>query len=448
MQESQSLTDRELEILVLIAKGKSNKEIAQTLYISVNTVKVHLRNIFTKLEVVSRTEAAMWAVQNGLVAIREDAAEDAADISAADAPAPEPAETGRLRQLDTLLGRYKGGRAIGYSLLIVLFIALVWLIIPAFRPPPAGIDQEAYIAELEETRWKQLQDMPTARAGFAAAVYDNKIYAISGESIAGLSAANERYDPETDTWESLTPKPTPVTAAQAGVIGGKIYIPGGSQASNEFTNNLEIYDPRDDRWTTAAPLPVPLSEYALVTFEGKLFLFGGRTATGVIAATYVYDPGSDTWETRSPMPTARSFATAAEAGGKIFVIGGYDGQQALAAIEVYDVSLDDGQTSVWAVDPPMTAGRYRHGVARAGDNLVVLGGLNNNGGDSEISQWSILSGEWSPLTNPFTGNFSDMGIVTSGTQIFRIGGRINQTIIAQVFSYTAYYTVLLPIIEQ
>jgi ATP/maltotriose-dependent transcriptional regulator MalT len=61
------LTEREQEILRLVATGTSNKDIAQQLFISSNTVKVHLRNIFAKINVTTRTEAAMYAVQIGLV---------------------------------------------------------------------------------------------------------------------------------------------------------------------------------------------------------------------------------------------------------------------------------------------------------------------------------------------------------------------------------------------
>ena len=59
------LTDREREVLILLAKGLSNKEVAQRLYLSVRTVEGHLANIYDKLGVHSRTEAALYAVRQG-----------------------------------------------------------------------------------------------------------------------------------------------------------------------------------------------------------------------------------------------------------------------------------------------------------------------------------------------------------------------------------------------
>jgi len=64
---SESLTARELEVLSMLARGKSNKEIGMNLYISETTVKSHLRSIFTKLNVLSRTEAITVATQRGLI---------------------------------------------------------------------------------------------------------------------------------------------------------------------------------------------------------------------------------------------------------------------------------------------------------------------------------------------------------------------------------------------
>jgi two-component system NarL family response regulator len=64
------LTDRELEVLKLVAQGMSNREIAGELYISENTVKNHVRNILEKLHLHSRMEAVVYAVREKLLDIR------------------------------------------------------------------------------------------------------------------------------------------------------------------------------------------------------------------------------------------------------------------------------------------------------------------------------------------------------------------------------------------
>jgi DNA-binding NarL/FixJ family response regulator len=61
------LTDREVEVLRLVARGSSNPEIAAALVLSEKTVARHLSNIFTKIDVGSRTAAAAFAFDNGLV---------------------------------------------------------------------------------------------------------------------------------------------------------------------------------------------------------------------------------------------------------------------------------------------------------------------------------------------------------------------------------------------
>ncbi|RCW77524.1 response regulator [Saliterribacillus persicus] len=62
-----TLTNRENEILLLIAEGKTNQEIADQLFIALKTTKVHVSNILSKLEVQDRTQAAVYAYQHGLV---------------------------------------------------------------------------------------------------------------------------------------------------------------------------------------------------------------------------------------------------------------------------------------------------------------------------------------------------------------------------------------------
>lgn len=64
-----ALTRRERDVLVLVAQGRSNREIARILSIGERTVQTHLSNVLGKLELSSRTQAALWAVREGLVGL-------------------------------------------------------------------------------------------------------------------------------------------------------------------------------------------------------------------------------------------------------------------------------------------------------------------------------------------------------------------------------------------
>jgi two-component system NarL family response regulator len=64
------LTDREMEVLQLVAQGRNNRDIAKELYISENTVKNHIRNILEKLHLHSRVEAVVYAVREKLLEIK------------------------------------------------------------------------------------------------------------------------------------------------------------------------------------------------------------------------------------------------------------------------------------------------------------------------------------------------------------------------------------------
>ena len=64
-----SLTTREMEVLIQVANGMSNKEIATNLNISERTVKNHISNIFKKTDVSDRTQAAVFAIKNNIITL-------------------------------------------------------------------------------------------------------------------------------------------------------------------------------------------------------------------------------------------------------------------------------------------------------------------------------------------------------------------------------------------
>ncbi|HXX79822.1 MAG TPA: response regulator transcription factor [Ktedonobacteraceae bacterium] len=71
-EKPETLTDREMEVLRLLGRGKSNKEIAQDLEVVEDTIKTHIRHILAKLDVQSRTQAVLTAVRLGLIALNND----------------------------------------------------------------------------------------------------------------------------------------------------------------------------------------------------------------------------------------------------------------------------------------------------------------------------------------------------------------------------------------
>ena len=62
---SEGLTDREAEVLALITQGKSNSEIAQVMYLSINTVKTYIRSAYRKIGVTGRPRAILWGIDHG-----------------------------------------------------------------------------------------------------------------------------------------------------------------------------------------------------------------------------------------------------------------------------------------------------------------------------------------------------------------------------------------------
>ncbi len=451
--EEKGLSDRERQILRLVATGASNKEIARHLVISTNTVKVHLRNIFVKIDVMSRTEATLYAIREGLVQVGETRPSPASLAGDEGGPEEEPAapvspEPVVLHPWWRRLGVWQLAGAVGLVVVLLLAaaaagaVALGPLVATATPTLPAPSDITP-VAATAPSRWRLRASMQTARSGLGAAVYDGRIYAIAGDGRGGPTGANERYDPITDVWEIVGSKPVPVADVSAAVVGGRIYVPGGRLASGAVTSTVEVYDPVRNAWEQRAPLPVALSAYAMVAFEGRLYVFGGWDGFAYRADTLEYDPGRDLWTARTPMPTARGSAGAALAGGKLYVVGGTsDGATGLSVNEEYVPSREG--TGAWVAGSPLAQGRRDAGVAVLADVVYLVGGMSDPESAAEPLQYSVHSEASQVFENPVDASWTRPGLVSMGDFLYSVGGRVDGLPSAEMRSYQAVFTILIP----
>lgn len=452
MTEQTELSERELEILSLVATGASNKEIAQKLYISANTVKVHLRNIFAKIGVSSRTEAAMYAVANNLVprgasilpaADDNDGAEgNALRVDNGQISVPSAADV-----IPTAGRTTSSPRQTLFLFLVGVIVlgAVIAAVLSSSRETdnPPGYQSVATL----ESRWVRLSGMSTMRAGMAVAVYENSIIVIGGKSTGGVTGVMEKYDPRSDRWESLAEKPTPVGDVAAAVVGGMIYVPGGVLDSGAVTDVVEVYDPAADSWGQAASLPVPVSDYALAAFEGNLYLIGGWDGENFLDTVYRYDPQQDEWTPYAEMPQPRAGAAAAVNGGRIFIAGGRNSQGLLADSAAFLPNRAGNSEQLWEQTAPLPEPRAGLGLISVADILYAIGGEAADG-EGAVESYALLPQEnrWQVFNVaeiPFT---ADAGVTSLGGNIYVIGGRSGEQLSGDIYTYQVLYTVSFPVL--
>jgi DNA-binding CsgD family transcriptional regulator len=430
-----NLSEREKELLRLVTTGASNKEISHQLNISINTVKVHLQNIYTKLGITSRTEAAMWAVQNGLVIIGEKVIDESNDVDTKQL-------SGRFLNWFT---QFPALLRLGiFMVFLLLLFTIIWgsrIFLRQFiytRTTINNIDNSIF----DDGQWKILEDMPTARSNFAAVVFGNHIYAIAGLSNSGVIGVNERYDLSKGAWDSLIPKPNPVMDVKAGAIGGLIYVPGGRLENKNVTDILEIYDPSEDIWIQGAHLPNAISAYGLATFEGKLFVFGGWNGTENVNIVYMYEPEDDRWTVQTSMPTILSDINAVTVKDSIFVIGN---KEIGTIAEVYSPISDFAGSESWTSIPPLPLGWQALGVENVAGNIYILSSNSRN--NMLIHEIDPQNNEVRELENSIRSYVSDFCMVALGQEITLLGGISNEKFQTQNTSYQVIYRVSIPIVR-
>lgn len=411
-ERGEPLTEREIEILQLVATGVTNRQVAYRLCISVNTVKVHLRNIFTKLGAESRTQATMIAAREGLVRVAGASGtrgEDAASQPTAQQP-PLP--------------RFKRVAILGALLVAAASTAATW---PRARSQPRSrrdipLDepQEQAVTILagdEESSWHERAQMPTRRAYFGLAGFEGRLYAIAGQTPGGITGAVEIYSADDDTWDPGADKPTPVTYVSAASIGPHVYVPGGCGAAGSPTRVVEVYDTLTDSWHEANSLPAPRCAYALAEGNGRLFVFGGWDGEQYVATTYVYDPQTDAWTEGTAMDIERGFAAATALEDRIYVVGGYNGERELTTCSLFEPS-----TGLWHRCAALTVGRGGLGLVALGGQLYAIGGGGWTSYLGFNERYNPSDDQWSAVETSVVGEWRSPGVVVVENSIHAAGG--------------------------
>jgi len=431
------ISEREIEVLRLVATGATNQEIARELIISVNTVKVHLRNIFEKLGVQSRTEATLYAIRQGWVVL------DGVELTSAESTAELPiVPTAAVTRPGPVAGWQRA-----YAL-AALLLAAALLVLPTLPREAQGATSTSPISDrpaegsaslqAATSRWTVLADLPAPRTRLALAAHDEMLYAIGGDRQAGVTGAVEIYSIENNSWSSGAPKPIPVANVGAAVLGDRIYVPGGCIGLTDLTAQMEVYSPADDAWSQAAELPFPLCAYALATVADKIYLFGGWDGERFVDVVLAYDPRTDTWTRKKSVPAPRGFAAAASIEGTVYLIGGYDGVQEFADVFAYDAARD-----IWSEQAPMSAGRGGLGAAVIGNKLYAIGGGWQNYLVTN-ERYDPSSDTWTAFESPVLGEWRNLGVASWGNQVYAVGGW-NGDLSGANQAYQAIFRIILPL---
>ena len=425
--ENTNLSEREIEIIRLVGQGKSNKEIAQTLFISVNTVKVHLANIFKKIDVSSRTEATLYAIEQGFVS----------------PTLPPDSHLNVSKPIDHKITLRKSSTVTMLIVGILGVLLITGLILMLTRTQTPNEPHSSLMVNFSsEERWIKYEDLSFPRSNIAVVAYDSKIYAIGGNLTDGVSNTIEVFSPNENAWVSLENKPTAVTDVTAILVGEKIYVPGGMTTAGNVTNKLEVFDPRRNVWDEKASLPNGISDYALASFGGNLYLFGGWDGSKPSNVSLKYDPNQDKWSELRKLPEPLTAVIAVQTGNRIVLTGSNKNPDSTIKMISYFPDRDLPTENPWEIG---TALPLIGSVSCVFDLLGELYTVVNTKSATEFLYYDVQNASWVSIgeNQHLLSKNSRCSVI--GGELFLIGGtKPDGTLSDQNLGYKMIYSVSLP----
>ena len=233
--------------------------------------------------------------------------------------------------------------------------------------------------------WHSMPAMPTRRGALGAAVFDDVVYVVGGTVRGSYATMDlptlEKFDLTTRTWATKAPMPTARSDVDLVAVGDYLYAIGGrSGPDGQVTRRADVerYDPATDTWQSMTPMPTPRNAHATVAYGDKIYVMGGNNGPPngslVLAAVEVYDPSTDSWSQTSNMPAPADGITAAVSGDRVYVFGHSVGRE---IIFEYAPATD-----TWREITPQNAVLFSHSSAIARDGKVYVMGGHLAGGVS------------------------------------------------------------------
>lgn len=158
-------------------------------------------------------------------------------------------------------------------------------VIGGYNNSTGDIQGDVQIYDPAQAQWTIGPSMLTLRTSICGAEIGSKIYIFGGFIrtpspdgsflIESPQSTVEELDTATMAWTTKAPMPTARFAAGASVLGGRIYVMGGSSASASAVSTVEIYDPQTDSWSIGEPMPTPCSTFVIGTVGNAIIVAGG-----------------------------------------------------------------------------------------------------------------------------------------------------------------------------
>lgn len=441
------LSEREMEVARLLATGASNAEIARDLVISPHTVKVHLRNIFEKLQVNSRTEASMLLVQRGWIVVPGAVVEAAPEPEPPPLPEPQPLNAAPARLPLWPRIYLAGALALCVLLLLAPYVGALMsdatdLLTNADQSPSAPP-----AAQLEP-RWQVRTPLPQPLGRHALVNLAGQLVQLGGETATGAALDTVQFfDEQSSRWVALAPLPQPLANLAATTLGPTLYVAGGSRQAPAgveapvLSDQLLRYEAGFDTWSVANKLPYAVAGAGLVADDTALYLIGGWDGQNMRDEIWRYAPGSQAgWELVGHLAKGRAFLGVAAVRGDLYITGGYDGEREVDLLERFTPATGEVQEL-----GPMTT--PRGGLALVYDDvaLYAIGG-GWTGSMVNLERYDLATNAWSNFPSPFQGEWRNLAAAGRDGHIYITGGWAGDYLDSHL-EFQSSFRALLPVIS-